>query len=66
MLKAILIRKLLRATKSSTMGVAALFLAGAGWLAAHPNVAACVAPQWGAAIAAGAAFLVAVARVRSL
>lgn len=66
MLKAILLRKLLAATRSSTMGVAGLFLLGAGWLEAHPEIVAQVAPKWGGVIVAGSALAVALARARSL
>lgn len=66
MLKAFLLRKLVGSFSSSTMGVAALMLAGAGWVATHPEIIQQVAPKWGGTIVAGAAVVVAVARARSL
>lgn len=66
MLKTWLLKKLVGSLSSSTMGVAAMMLAGAGWVAAHPEVVQQVAPKWGGTIVAGAAFAVALARMRSL
>lgn len=66
MLKALIIRKLVGSFTSSTMGVAGLMLAGAAWVAAHPELAAQISPKWGGTIVAGAAFAVAIARARSL
>lgn len=66
MLKALLIRKLASSLTSSTMGVAGVMLAGAAWVAAHPELVAQIAPKWGGTIVGGAAFAVAIARARSL
>lgn len=66
MLKALIIRKVLGSFSSSTMGVAGLLLAGAAWVAAHPELVAQIAPKWGGTIVAGTAFAVAIARARSL
>ena len=66
MLKAFLIKKLVGSFSSSTMGVAALMLAGAGWIAMHPDIVQQVAPKWGGTVVAAMALAVAVARARSL
>ena len=66
MIKAWLLKKALGSLTSSTMGVAALMLAGAGWVAANPAVVEQVAPRWGGTVVAAAAFAVAIARARTL
>ena len=66
MIQAIILRKLKAMLFSSTIGVSGVLLLGAAWVTSHPDIVSAVAPRWGGSIVAGTAFLVAVARARSL
>jgi len=65
-IKKFIARKAKASVKSTTMGVAGLVIALAGWAQANPEIVTQIAGEWAGVVLAAIALAAAVARLRTL